>query len=231
MMPNITRGERMGGLLAYLQGPGRSNEHTEPHLVAGDPAVMAWHDTPVLDRATALAVAAELDHPRRALGVDVVGGSVWHCSLSLRADEGQLSDERWAAIAHDFVEEMGFTGQDLEVADATGEGVADGAAGERATAGRAACRWVAVRHGVSTNGNDHVHIAVSLVREDGTKASTWNDRPRAQRITGELERKHGLQVLESRGAGRGSRGVKPAEVATAARRGDAEAARPALARV
>ncbi|MFC3688918.1 relaxase/mobilization nuclease domain-containing protein [Aquipuribacter hungaricus] len=221
-MPNITRGERMGGLLAYLQGPGRANEHTEPHLVAGDPAVMAWHDDAVLGRSTALAIAAELDHPRRLFGVEVAGGSVWHCSLSLRAEEGQLSDEKWAAIAHDLVDGMGFSDDTRYVAGPDGHGE---------LVGRAGCRWVAVRHGVSTNGNDHVHIAVSLVREDGTKASVWNDRPRAQRVAGELERKHGLEVLESRAAGRGSRGVKPAEVATAARRGDVEAARPALARM
>lgn len=216
-MPNITRGERMGGLLAYLQGPGRANEHTEPHLVAGDPAVMAWHDDAVLDRSTALAIAAELDHPRRLFGVEVAGGSVWHCSLSLRAEEGQLSDEKWAAIAHDFVDGMGFSDDTRQ--DERGEMV-----------GRAGCRWVAVRHGVSTNGNDHVHIAVSLVREDGTKASVWNDRRTAQRVAGELEAKHGLEVLESRTVARGGRGVKPAEVATAQRRGDVEPARVALAR-
>ncbi|WP_380164672.1 relaxase/mobilization nuclease domain-containing protein [Jannaschia sp. R86511] len=216
-MPNITRGERMGGLMAYLQGPGRANEHTEPHLVAGDPAVMAWHDDAVLDRSTALAIAAELDHPRRLFGVEVAGGSVWHCSLSLRAEEGLLSDEKWAAIAHDFVDGMGFSDDTRQ--DETGEMV-----------GRAGCRWVAVRHGVSTNGNDHVHIAVSLVREDGTKASVWNDRRTAQRVAGELERKHGLEVLESRTVARGARGVKPAEVATAERRGQVEPARVALAR-
>lgn len=40
MMPNITRGARMSGLMSYLAGPGRSNEHSEPHLVAGDAAIM-----------------------------------------------------------------------------------------------------------------------------------------------------------------------------------------------
>ncbi len=207
-MPNITRGERMGGLLAYLAGGGRSNEHTDPHLVAGDPAVMAWHDDAVLDRQAALAIARALDHPRRAFGTEVAGGSVWHCSLSLRADEGQLTDERWAAIATDFVERMGFTD----------------------SSGRAPCRWVAVRHGASSAGNDHVHVAVSLVREDGTKASVWNDRPRAQRIAGELEVEHGLEVLESRQAGRGDRGIKPAELERTVRRGEPEPERVTLAR-
>jgi hypothetical protein len=61
--------------------------------------------------------------------------------------------------------------------------------------GHAPCRWVAVRHGVSTAGNDHVHLAVSLVREDGTKASTHNDFQRAMSAVRELEHAHGLKPL------------------------------------
>lgn len=221
-MPNITRGGRMGGLLVYLAGEGRANEHQEPHLVAGDPAIMAWHDDAVLDRDGALAIARALDEPARAFGTQIMvptkdadghktgvaDGHVWHCSLSLRADEGVLSDEKWSAIAGEFVKRMGFTEAD----------------------GKAACRWVAVRHGLSKAGNDHVHIAVSLVREDGTKASTWNDRPRAQRVAGELEVEHGLVVLESRTVGRGSRGAKPAEQARQVRTGAPETERVTLAR-
>ncbi|MGI8412388.1 MAG: relaxase/mobilization nuclease domain-containing protein [Solirubrobacteraceae bacterium] len=203
MIPNITRGGRMGGLLVYLAGPGRGNEHSEPHLVAGDPGVMAWHADEELSRAAALRIAGVLDHPRRAFGTrvsvpvkdreghhrGVKDAHVWHCSLSLHADEGQISEERWAQIAEELVAGMGFARAE----------------------GKAACRWVALRHGISKAGNDHLHVVVSLVGEDGTKASTWNDRPRAQTLAGELELKHGLLVLESRQAGRGSRGEKPAE--------------------
>lgn len=221
-MPNITRGGRMGGLMVYLASEGRHNEHRDPHLVAGDPAIMAWHDDAVLDRDGALEVARDLDAPRRAFGTEVTvpvrnaegqvvdrkDAHVWHCSLALSAEEGQLSDAQWAAIATDFVEAMDFT----------------------EASGKAACRWVAVRHGLSIAGNDHVHLAVSLVREDGTKAAVHNDRPRAQRIAGELERKHGLQVLASRDAGRGTRGVLPAEQALTAKRSAPETDRARLAR-
>jgi hypothetical protein len=31
----VLRGAEAGGLLRYLYGPGRANEHTDPHLVAG----------------------------------------------------------------------------------------------------------------------------------------------------------------------------------------------------
>lgn len=207
-MPNVTRGTDLAGLMRYLAGPGRSNEHTDPHLVAGDDAVMAWHHDEQLNRTAAEAIAAQLDDPRRAFGTEVAGGHVWHCSLSLRADEGQLSDEAWAAIARDVMDGMEFTG-----------------------AGRAPVRWAAVRHGLSTNGNDHIHLVVNLVREDGTKANVYRDYKRVQTLAGQLEAKHGLVVLEERGAARGERGVTRPEIERAAREGRDEPHRRALGRV
>lgn len=188
MMPNVTRGDRMAGLMTYLVGQGRHNEHTEPHLVAGDSVLMTWHDDDELSRDAGLAIARHLDRPRAALGVDVPGGHVWHCSLSLRAEEGQKTDEEWSRIAHDFVVNMGFE---------------DGA--------KAPARWVAVRHGLSKAGNDHVHLVVNLVREDGTKASTHHDFHRAQKAARELEVEHGLEQLESARVERSTRGYDPAE--------------------
>ncbi|MDN4599314.1 relaxase/mobilization nuclease domain-containing protein [Leifsonia virtsii] len=135
-----------------------------------------------------------------ALRTATTPADVWHCSLSLRADEGQLSDEKWGAIAQDFVDRMGFT----------------------EASGKAECRWVAVRHGLSTNGNDHIHIAVSLVREDGTKASTHNDFKKAQDTCRDLEREYGLKQLSSREHGLGERGIKPAEQERARRTGAVE---------
>ncbi|TFB90006.1 relaxase/mobilization nuclease domain-containing protein [Cryobacterium luteum] len=218
MMPNIRRGDRMGGLMVYLAGDGRHNEHEDQHLVAGDSAIMTMYGYDVLDRVTALKIAHDLEEPRTRFGVEVtrvakvmdpesgetvstrVGADVWHCSLSLRAEEGQLSDEKWGAIAQDFADRMGFTD----------------------VSGKAACRWVAVRHGLSTNGNDHVHLAVSLVREDGTKATTHNDFRRAQEVCRDLESEYGLEELESRGLGLGERGFKPAERERAGRSNAAE---------
>lgn len=223
-MPNITRGARMTGLMVYLAGPGRHNEHEAAHLVAGDRAIMAWQHRLALDNETALRIGWALDHPRRAFGtrvtlpvkdrdgnkVGVKDAHVWHCSLSLRAQEPALSDERWAQISEDFVTRMGFA--------------------ERA-GGRAPCRWVAVRHGPSGAGNDHVHIVVGLVAEDGAKANVWNDRPNAQRIAGELEREYGLELLESRETGHTVRGQRPGERENAARRGAPETAPAQLARM
>lgn len=214
MIPNITRGSRMGGLMVYLASTDSDktkNAHTDPHLVAGDAAIMSWYDDGVLDRDDALAIAKHLDQPRKLFGVSVqvkdmqwdaarkervhVGykdASVWHCSLSLRAEEGALTDQQWGDIANDFVDAMGFT----------------------EASGKAQCRWAAVNHGTSENGNHHIHIAVSLVREDGTKASTHGDYKRAQQTCRELEVKYGLEQLSTVHA---TRGYDRAEKATAVR--------------
>lgn len=189
-MPNVVRGSRMHGLLTYLVGPGRANEHTEPHLVAGDAVLMAWHDDNELGAEAAHNIARHLERPSAAFGVQVKDGHVWHCSLSLRAEEGQLTDEQWGDIARDFVAAMEF--DDNEGA-------------------KAPCRWVAVRHGLSKNGNDHIHIAVNLVREDGTKASTHFDFRRAQQAARLLEKKYSLEQLESVQVDRATRGFHPAE--------------------
>ncbi|GAP60802.1 hypothetical protein AHiyo1_43930 [Arthrobacter sp. Hiyo1] len=117
---------------------------------------------------------------------------MWHCSLSLRAEEGALTDQQWGDIANDFVDSMGFT----------------------ETSGKARCRWAAVNHGTSENGNHHIHLAVSLVREDGTKASTHGDYKRAQETCRELEVKYGLEQLSTVHA---TRGYDRAEKATAVR--------------
>jgi hypothetical protein len=122
---------------------------------------------------------------------------VWHCSLSLHHDEPDLSDERWGKICEQFIGEMRFAGE------------------------RAAAEWrlVAIRHGRSAGGSDHAHLVVTLVAEDGSKASVHNDRPRAQKACRELEQRFGLRSLEARTRGVGSRALKHGEIAADRRRG------------
>ena len=205
VIPNITQGDRMAGLMIYLAGPGRANEHEEPHLVAGDSALMAWHDDNELNRDAALDIANALDRAKQFFDTDVDGGHVFHCSLSLAAEEGQLSDERWGAIANDFMKEMDFT--------------EDG--------GKAPARWVAVRHGLSKNGNDHIHIVASMVRDDGTKWNGWKSKYKSQQAARTLEKKYGLNAV---GTLRAERGFTPAEQSKAIRQGLPEVERHSLAR-
>ena len=64
-MPNVRRGKNMTGLVAYLAGPGRENEHMDPHLVAGSAPIMAWWDTATLTHQDALDIGRELSQPAR----------------------------------------------------------------------------------------------------------------------------------------------------------------------
>ena len=217
-MPNITRGGNACGLMCYLLGPGRANEHTDQRVLAGtfDIAGRDFFGHRPLTHAEALRVGKRLDLDRLEHGTEVLAkrthwdydaeaivstgkgpAHVWHCSLTLHPDEGRLTDETWAKIASDFMDEMGFT----------------------EASGKAPCRWVAVRHGVNAGGGDHIHIACVLVRDDGTKASVWRDYARAQAACNALEHRHGLVVVESREHERGAIGETPAEAADAARKG------------
>ncbi|WP_216898410.1 relaxase/mobilization nuclease domain-containing protein [Nocardia alni] len=231
----------MAGLLAYVVGPGRSDEHTFPHLVAGDATITVDYPTGVeLSHAGALAIARRLDRARRLFGTQVsvpnylresdgrirldaegrklkdparpmTRGDVWHCSLSLRVSEGQLTEAKWARIATGFMTKMGFT--------------ADGS-------GRSPARWAAVHHGQSAGGNDHIHIIATAVRDDGTKVDLWRDEKHSQRVAGELELEYGLEVLESRHTGLGERGLAPIELPTRTpERRTAEPARRRLERI
>jgi hypothetical protein len=210
VIPNITRGGNTRGVLLYLVGSGKREEHREPHLVAGAPEALAMAGERVLGQGDAVALARLLDQPRREFGTRVtiaerdengcvVGARdahVWRCSLSLHPDEPALSDERWGEICDEFVAVMGFAGADA----------------------RAQCRWVALRHGASAGGSDHAHVVVALVAEDGSRASVHYDQPRAQNAARELEQRFGLRRLEARARGTGSRGVRAGERMADARR-------------
>lgn len=187
VIAKISKGSRFGGLLVYLAGPGKVNEHEDPHLVAGDPAIAAWHVGQELDRGDALAIARELGAARRAFGTqvrttrtewDATAGErvprldqagrpvtddqhVWHCSLSLHPEEGPLSDAAWAQITHEFMARMGFDDPEDP---------------------REPAQWV-------------------VVRTDGTKVSVGDDYWRAGQACRALEEKFGLRLVEGREPG------------------------------
>ena len=211
MIPNVTRGGKTHGVLMYLVGKGKREEHHDPRLVAGSPEAVRMGEGKLLARPDAIALARFLDEPRESFGTKVTiaerdkdgrligarDAHVWHCSLSLHPQEPELADERWAEMCEQFIEQMGFAGETANVQ----------------------CRWVAIRHGRSAGGSDHAHLVVTLVAEDGSKASVHNDRPRAQKACRELEQRFGLRHLEARTREVGSRGIKHGELAADRRRG------------
>lgn len=171
MIPQISRGKDPQGLMDYLLiHPGKTNEHTAQRVVTSS---IGTPEGQLLTRDEAMQVAADLQAPQEAWDVDVSEGHIWQCSLSIKAAEGQLQDQKWRDISKDFMQEMGMP-DDL--------------------------RWVSVRHGLSANGNDHVHIAANVVRENGALADTWNDFYRSQEACSVLETRHGLEQLQRKGA-------------------------------
>lgn len=209
MIPNITRGKDFRGVVKYLVGPGRANEHTRPHMVAGDSCAQQWIGADVLSAEDAGQIAARLEAPTLVRGSQPAAGSVWHCSLSIRADDGRLGDDVWSRVARDFMNKMGW------IDPATGE---------------AAMPWVAIHHGASKAGNDHIHLVVSMVRDDGRIVDTRNDFQRAQQACRAVETELELTPLEGHEIGLGRRGLTPAEHATQAATGR-EPARRTLERI
>lgn len=213
--PVIRRGGNTRGLMYYLVGPGRANEHTYPHLVAGDAMFELLYAGQELSHAAAGEIGKMIDTPMIAHGVrsrgkykkfdpeietdyEVVSDNhVFHCSIAQPPDEEPLSEDTWAAIAHEFMDKMGFT----------------------EASGKAPCRWVAIHHGETKKGGDHIHIVANIVREDGTKWTQFRDYQLAQKIANELEHKHGLRVLESRERSRYAQADSAQALNEAAKRG------------
>lgn len=204
------RGHTTRGLTRYLFGPGRHNEHRDQRVIAAAETLgiadgTALDYTDPEDYAEIQALGEQLDAHRRALGVQMPGGHVWHCAISLPPGEA-LTDAQWAEAARTAIAEMGFDD----------------------SSGRAPCRWVAVYHGPSLGGSEHIHLAVNLVREDGTFASTAWERKKMSRVCAALERRFGLSVVQGR-AGAGMPGLSRAEIertARAARAGGKSAVEP-----
>lgn len=184
-------GRTPASLVSYLYGPGRGNEHTDQRMLAGSDQLMAMAGALNLaeDAEARAAVAREFDGAwrqiRREKGLplnpeegEALRGvaradRVYHATLSLGPKDGTLSDEQWAQASRDFVREMKFID--------TREG--------------ADCAWMAINHGDSKHGNDHVHIAVNLVREDGTRADINRSKRRTAQAGARIAAKLGKEVV------------------------------------
>ncbi len=144
--------------MRYLTGRGRLNEHVDQRVVAASGTLGVefagtdWDAAKNGDLARLVdgawrQVRRQQDLPLHPGEGDAGWGPasaehVFHVSMSLAGDEGKLTDERWAAVAAEYVDAMGFAGP------------------KTAAGGRAGCQWVAINHGQSTGGGDHIHIAV-----------------------------------------------------------------------
>jgi len=203
MIGKVVRGSHAGGLLRYLYGPGRANEHIDPHLVAGfgDPAELEPErrlgGTPDLRR-----LAGLLAQPLAALGRPGYDQPVWHCPVRAAPGDRVLSDIEWAGVAAEIMHRTGLAPRGDE------SGV----------------RWVAVRHA-----DDHIHIVATLARQDGTRPRFWNDFYRVREACRAAEKQLGLRATPPADRTAARRPGR-AETEQAARRGWDEPPRVTLRR-
>ncbi|MFJ2592285.1 relaxase/mobilization nuclease domain-containing protein [Streptomyces erythrochromogenes] len=200
MVPKIhKRGTRTIGLLYYLYGPGKAEEHVDPHLVA------SWdHSAPDPGRdpeATYKQLQQLLDQPMALLDENERPKKhVWHLSVRNGPTDRNLSDQEWGDVARRMVAAAGI--------DDPEQG--------------AGCRWVAVRHA-----DDHIHILATLVREDGYRPDLDFDAVRVQAEARSLEQELGLRRLNP-GDGTAAKRPTSAERHKAARQGRQRTAREEL---
>ena len=92
-----SRGEDVAGLIYYLYGPGRHEEHTDPHIVTGwrHPAEL---EPPLRPDGTRdfRKLTGLLKQPHAAMGTYGFRRPVWHLSMRAARRDKVLSDQEWA---------------------------------------------------------------------------------------------------------------------------------------
>lgn len=172
MIPTVHKRDRnVRGLLAYLYGPGRREEHRNPHIIAAwtGPQQIPWleptcgptgrHDVGRLARLLNQPVNTAANPPALI---------VWHTSVRNHASDRPLTDQQWASIAAEIMNAVGLAPH----------------------GDRDAVRWAAIRHA-----EDHIHLVATLVRQDGKTAWGWNEKYKAQAAARRLERELGLHQV------------------------------------
>lgn len=188
-------------------GPGRSNEHVDPRVIAGyKPADQLNPPARGDGRAGAdiRDLVAALDRPVRRLGERAPDKHVFHTVIANRPDDPVLTDGQWADVAYDLMRELGLAGTDHGARD---------------------IRWVAIRHDPQ-----HIHLAGTLVRADGSVATTPNDFRAASTVRARMEARYGLARTNS-GDRTSTQRPARAETEKAGRQGRAEPERDTLRRL
>jgi hypothetical protein len=163
----VVRGTRVQGLIRYLYGPGKCEEHRDPHIVAGfwEPAELepplrgdGTRDFGYLD--------GLLTQPLALLGERNYRKPVWHLPVRAAPQDPILTDEQWAQVAEEIMARTGLAppGDDDAV------------------------RWIAVRHA-----DDHVHIVATLARTDGDRPQVWRDAYPIREACRTIEDRFGLR--------------------------------------
>lgn len=203
MIGKVLRGPRADRLLYYLYGPGRADEHVDPHLVAGFDDLAALEPERYRNgRRDFRRLAGLLAQPLAVLLGPGYDQPVWHCAVRAASGDRVLSDGEWAEAAAEVMDRTGLARRGDE----------------------AGVRWVAVRHAA-----DHVHIVATLARQDGGRPRVWNDFYRVREACRAVEQRFGLAATAP-GDRTAARRPSRAESEQAARRGWDEPPRVTLRR-
>lgn len=144
MKAKIKRGSGFRGTLNYVLGKGDA-EQVAGTMTGSDARLLA-QEFGVLRQ-----LRPDIERP------------VWHTALALPPGES-LDPERWAAVASDFMERLGFDERNA---------------------------WTCWRH--NDTEHDHIHIVACRIGADGSVWLGRHDVRQALKLTEELEVIHGLQ--------------------------------------
>ena len=168
MIGKVLRGERPAGLIYYLYGPGKYEEHTDPHIVAGwrHPAELEPPLRPYGHR-DFRELNGLLQQTLAALGDRASSSPVLHCVARAAPGDRMLSDDEWAQVAGEIMHRTGLApyGEEDD-----------------------AVRWVAIRHA-----DDHIHVVATLARQDGRRPRLSNNYYRVREACLAVENRFGLQ--------------------------------------
>ncbi len=185
----MQRGTRTRGLVEYLFGPGRAEEHTNQRIVAAWDE--AWRGITHPDGVQRALLTAEVDAPVHKLPEAAKPGEhVYHVSISNHGQDRNLSDEEWATVAEAVADKLGLSGTDTQPG----------------------ARWFAVHHGAASGDRDHIHFVATLVREDGRGIYLNKDKLALREVAKEMTARFGLEV-RTREPGAGARGLSRPELA------------------
>jgi hypothetical protein len=174
MISRCYKGNYIKGCIDYLFGPGHENEHINQKLLIGSDDLEL---TGEINKNDIKNLTKFMYEPQKDYNLKYKNGYVMHMSLSLKENEGKLSNAKWSKIARETVKKMGFI--DNETA--------------------ANCRWFAMQHGSSKNGNDHIHIVVNMTRIDGSRGEQYRDYLKLMKVRQNIEKNMGLLKLNQKG--------------------------------
>lgn len=169
MMPKKARdGTDTCGLLNYLYGPGKRDEHVDPHMVA---AWAPFVDDPARSAGASIRDLADLlDAPVAALVGKRPAKHVYHVAVRNPPEDRLLTDAEWARVAREMMHAAGIDEHDDEQG----------------------CRWVAIRHA-----DDHIHIVATKARVDGRQPNLRQDIVKMHQVARRFEVEFGLRCLTS----------------------------------